>query len=130
MLGVRKQLEALFSTLLKEKTREVLTGNEITAAIAAMISNWTPERQDKIELLLPQQHFDSMAKALRKAMAGKIATGIEVKAAAEVANGFRVIEKDGKAYYDFSAASIAESLSLFLNPLMAQIVAEALQQDV
>jgi hypothetical protein len=41
-----------------------------------------------------------------------------------------VVEKDGKAYYDFSAASIAENLSLFLNPFMAKIVAEALQQDV
>jgi V/A-type H+-transporting ATPase subunit E len=129
MLGIRKQLEAIFSALLKEKTREVLNDNEITTAIAAMISNWTPERRDQIELLLPQSQFDAMAKALRKALAGKIATGIEIKAAAEVVNGFRVIEKDGKAYYDFSAASIAESLSLFLNPLMAKIVADALQQD-
>ena len=94
-----------------------------------MISNWTPERQDKIELLLPQKQFDSMAKALRKAMTEKIAAGIEIKAAAEVANGFRVAEKDGHAYYDFSAESIAENLSLFLNPVMAKIVADALQQD-
>lgn len=130
LLGVRKQLEALFSALLKEKTREALKKEEITTAITTMISNWTPERQDKIELLLPQKQFDAMAKALRKALAGKIATGIEIKAAAEVADGFRVIEKDGKAYYDFSAASIAESLSLFLNPLMAKIIADALQQDV
>jgi V/A-type H+-transporting ATPase subunit E len=129
LLGVRKQLETLFSALLQEKTRTALNDKEITAAIAAMISNWTPERQGKIELLLPQQQFDSMAKALQKAMAGKIAAGIEIKAAAEVANGFRVVEKDGQAYYDFSAASIAENLSLFLNPLMAKIVVDALQQE-
>ena len=130
LLGVRKQLEAVFSALLKEKTREVLNDKEITAAIAAMISNWTPEHQDKIELLLPQDQFASIANALHKAMSGKIAAGIEIKAAAEVTNGFRVVEKNGQAYYDFSAASIAESLSLFLNPLMAKIVADALRQDV
>ena len=62
-------------------------------------------------------------------MAGKIAAGIEIKAAAELANGFRVAEKDGHAYYDFSAESIAESLALSLNPVMAGIVADALQQD-
>jgi len=129
LLGVRKQLEAMFFALLQEKTRAVLNDKEITAAIAAMIANWTPERQGKIELLLPQKQFDSLAKALRKAMAEKIAAGIEIKAAAEVTNGFRVVEKDGQAYYDFSAASIAESLSVFLNPLMAKIVADALQQD-
>ncbi len=129
LLGVRKQLEAMFSALLNEKTREALKDEKITTAIAAMIANWTPERQGKIELLLPQNQFDPMAKALRKAMAGKISAGIEIKAAVEVTNGFRVVEKDGQAYYDFSAASIAESLSLFLNPFMTKIVADALRQD-
>jgi V/A-type H+-transporting ATPase subunit E len=130
LLSIRKQLEALFSALLKEKSREALEDREITAAIAAMIANWTPERQDKIKLLLPQNQFDSMAKALRNALAGKIAAGIEIKAAADVVNGFRVAEKDGHAYYEFSAESIAESLSQFLNPAMADVVAEALRQDV
>ena len=129
LLKVRKQLENLFSALLKDKTREALHDKEITAAIASMIANWSPERQKQIELQLPKKQFDSLARALRKAMAGKIAAGIEIKAAAELAHGFRVGEKDGHAYYDFSAESIAESLALSLNPVMAQIVADALQQD-
>jgi len=129
LLGVRKQLEALFAALLKEKSREALMDKEVTAAIAVMISNWTPERQGNIELLLPRDRFDALAKALRQALAGKIAAGVEIKAAAEVASGFRVAEKNGHAYYDFSAESIAENLALFLNPVMAGIVAEALRQD-
>ncbi len=129
ILGVRKQLEALFLALLKEKSSSALKDREITAAIAAMISNWAPELQEKIEILLPPDHFDPLAKALRSALAGKLAAGIEIKAAAEVTNGFRVAEKDGQAFYDFSAASIAESLSLYLNPVMDGIVAEALRQD-
>jgi len=129
LLGVRKQLQALFSALLKEKSRDALQDKEITAAIAAMIANWAPERQDKIEILLPQKNFDALAKALRGSLAGKIAAGIEIKASAEVASGFRVAEKDGHAFYDFSAASIAESLALFLNPVLAGIVKDALRQD-
>ena len=129
LLGVRKQLEGLFSALLQEKSREALDDKTITAAIVAMISNWAPERQDKIEILLPKERFDSLLQALRQALAGKIASGIEIKPSAEVVNGFRVSEKDGHAYYDFSAASIAESLALFLNPAMAGIVADALRQD-
>jgi len=76
-----------------------------------------------------RDRFDALAKALRQALAGKIAAGVEIKASAEVASGFRVAEKDGHAYYDFSAESIAENLALFLNPVMAGIVAEALRQD-
>jgi len=129
LLGVRKQLEGLFSALLKEKSKETLADKEIAAAIASMIANWTPERRDKIEILLPPDRSDALLQALRQALAAKIAVGIEIKAAAEVANGFRVAEKDGHAYYDFSAESIAESLALFLNPTMAGIVAAALRQD-
>ncbi|HSQ35628.1 MAG TPA: hypothetical protein VLQ89_06530 [Candidatus Binatia bacterium] len=129
LLKVRKELETIFSALLREKTRQALADQEITAAIAAMITNWSPENRDKFELQLPPGRFDSLAGALRAVLAAKIAAGIEIKAAPELANGFRVAEKDGHAYYDFSAESIAESLALSLNPQMAQIVAAALKQD-
>jgi V/A-type H+-transporting ATPase subunit E len=129
ILKVRKQLEAVFSALLQEKAKGALGEKEIVAAIAAMIANWTPERQDQIEVLVPREQFDSMARALRQALAFKIASGIEIKASAEVADGFRVAEKNGQAYYDFSAASIAENLSVSLNPLLAGIIASALKQD-
>ncbi len=129
VLKIRKQLESLFSALLKEKTKDALKDKAITAAIAAMIANWTPECQERIEVLLPGERFEPMAEALRQALAGKIASGIEIKAAAEVVDGFRIAEKNGQAYYDFSAASIAENLAVFLNPAMARIVSEALKQD-
>lgn len=128
MLKVRKQLESLFAALLKEKARGVLQDGEIALAIAAMIANWSPDQRQGIEIVLPKARFEPMAKALRQALAGKIAAGIEIKAAAEVADGFRVAEKDGQAYFDFSAASVAENLSVFLNPIMAGIIADALKQ--
>jgi V/A-type H+-transporting ATPase subunit E len=129
ILKVRRQLEAVFAALLKEKAKAALGDREIAAAIAAMIANWTPERRERIEVLLPAERFEAMAKALRQALAGRIAAGIEIRAAADVADGFRVAEKNGQAYYDFSAASIAENLAVFLNPAMARIVAAALKQD-
>ncbi len=129
ILKVRRQLETVFSALLKEKAKDALGDEEIAAAIAAMIANWTPERQERIEVLLPAERFEAMARALRQALANRIAAGIEIRAAADVADGFRVAEKNGQAYYDFSAASIAENLAVFLNPAMARIIADALKQD-
>ena len=129
ILKVRKQLEILFSTLLKEKAGNALKDKDITAAIATMIANWAPELRERVEVQLPAERFEPMAKALRAGLAGRIAAGIEIKAAAEVVDGFRIAEKNGQAYYDFSAASIAENLAVFLNPAMARIVADALKQD-
>lgn len=129
LLKVRKQLESLFSALLKEKTLEALADADIAAAIAAMIAGWPPERLDTVALVLPQEQFDTLSRALRKAMAGKVAAGIEIKASAELRHGFRVAEKNGHAYFDFSAESIAESLALSLNPAMAGIMADSLRQD-
>lgn len=129
LLQVRKQLEGLFAVLLKEKAQRALTDAEITGAIANMISSWKPEHQRNIELLLPDDSFDLLARALRKSLADRIAAGIEIKASPELVSGFRVSEKDGRAYYDFSAESIAESLSSYLNPGMAEILSQALRQS-
>ncbi|HOW44282.1 MAG TPA: hypothetical protein PK919_03810 [Candidatus Aminicenantes bacterium] len=128
LLKVRQQLEALFAAVLKEKARAALHDQEIAAAIAAMISGWSPERRGEVEIVLPPERFATMAKALRQALAARLVAGVEVKAAPDVADGFRVAEKDGQAYYDFSAASVAENLAVFLNPVMAGIVADALKQ--
>ncbi len=129
VLKVRRQLEALFAALLREKASQALQDRDIIAAIVAMVSRWTPEQRQELDVLLPEGQGEALARALRQALAAKIAQGIEIKVSPDVRDGFRVSEKDGHAYYDFSAAGIAENLSVFLNPVLAGILEAGLKQD-
>lgn len=129
VLKVRRQLEALFAALLREKSSRALEDREIVAAIAAMVSRWTPGQRQELDVLLPAGQGAALAKALRQALAAKVAQGVEIKVSPDVRDGFRVGEKDGHAYYDFSAAGIAENLSVFLNPVLSGILEAGLKQD-
>jgi V/A-type H+-transporting ATPase subunit E len=130
LLKVRKQLEALFLDLLKEKTTAALNATAFTEAVATMVSNWNPDLQGNIELLLPPQKLSDLTQVLQKSLKEKISSGIEIKTAPNLSTGFQIYEKNGHAYYDFSAESIAESLAVYLNPVMAKIIQESLLRDV
>jgi len=41
--------------------------------------------------------------------------------------GFRIAEKDGSAFYDFSAEAVAAMLSAHLNPKVAEILKNAVK---
>lgn len=130
LLRVRKQLEALFTEILREKTETALNEKEFSQAILALISNWNPETHGDIEVLLPKEKASAITQTLMKSLGEKISKGIEIKASEDLSQGFRIYEKDSHAFYDFSAESIAENLSVYLNPIMSKIVQESLQQDV
>jgi V/A-type H+-transporting ATPase subunit E len=54
-------------------------------------------------------------------------SGLDVRPVSGIAAGFRIGEKGGAAYYDFSAESIGELLSAYLNPRLAEIMKRAAQ---
>ena len=48
--------------------------------------------------------------------------GVEIMASSQLQAGFRVSEKGGSAYYDFSDRGITDVLMDFLNPKVAEIL--------
>lgn len=55
----------------------------------------------------------------------KLAAGIQIESAKEIFKGFRVGAKGGQVFHDFTKEAIAESLSSFLRPELADIVKKA-----
>ncbi|MBU3851049.1 MAG: V-type ATP synthase subunit E, partial [Candidatus Treponema excrementipullorum] len=76
-------------------------------------------------VLVPAKDAEDLAVSLRASLKDEMAKGLEVKADKSLATGFRIGIKDGAAYYDFSAESVAELFSAYLNPKTAAIMKEA-----
>ena len=55
----------------------------------------------------------------------RISKGLEIKPDKTLSNGFRIGLKDGSAFYDYSAESVAELFSAYLNPRVAAILKQA-----
>ena len=55
----------------------------------------------------------------------ELQNGLEVKTDRTLSSGFRVGIKNGAAYYDYSAESVAELFAAYLNPRVAEIMKNA-----
>jgi V/A-type H+-transporting ATPase subunit E len=72
--------------------------------------------------------LDALESGLKGALKDQIAKGMEIKADASLASGFRIGQKDGSAYYDYSAESVAELFAAYLNPKIAALVGAAAKE--
>jgi len=55
-------------------------------------------------------------------LSGELNKGVELKSSRKLTSGFHISNKDGSAYYDFSADAVVEMLSAYLNPKLAEIM--------
>lgn len=63
--------------------------------------------------------------AFAKEYQNRLAAGIQIESRKEIFKGFHVAKKDGQVFHDFTKEAIADSLSSFLRPELAQIVKKA-----
>jgi len=78
-------------------------------------------------LLLSEGDLDKLKSWASGSLANELKKGLELKSDRNLGAGFRIANKDGSAYYDFSAESVAELLSAYLNPHLAEILKTAAQ---
>jgi V/A-type H+-transporting ATPase subunit E len=76
-------------------------------------------------LLLPEADLGKLRSWATGALAAELQKGTELKSDRHLGAGFKIANKDGSAYYDFSAESVAELLSAYLNPHRAEILKTA-----
>jgi V/A-type H+-transporting ATPase subunit E len=79
-------------------------------------------------VLLPEDTRDEIESGLRSRLAEELKGGLEIKPVHGIDSGFRIAEKDGSVYYDFTATGIADVLSAYLNPRLQEAIKQAAEQ--
>lgn len=130
LLSLREEIRLLFDGFLKEGTGKALHETDlIKSALSSVLSGWTPEKMADLSVLLPEAQSEELQKALKASLAEKIKNGLELKPGKRVDSGFLISEKDGSAFYDFSAETMAESLAEYLNPKLAALIQDAAKES-
>lgn len=124
VLNLRKELEGLFTTLLQRRVSAALQGDAVKDALVSLFRNWRSDAGAAAEVLVPARTWEAMRDQLLAAMAEQIKAGLTIKPAGSVRAGFRVAEKDGRAYFDFTDAALVEFLIEHLNPRLAECLRE------
>jgi V/A-type H+-transporting ATPase subunit E len=119
----------MFRTLIEVETQKVLTGRVLEEAIVTLIKGWSKQQSAELEVLVPPAELKKIDAALRSSLAAELKKGLEIKPFSGLKAGFRVGMRDGAAYYDFTAAEIAEVLGEYLNPNLAELVRDAVEKE-
>jgi V/A-type H+-transporting ATPase subunit E len=119
LLDVKGQINEIFLSLLKSGTAESLSGSALTDGIASIIKNWQGDLKD-LSVLISETQLKAIEKELKSKLADEIKKGLEVKPFKGATAGFRVSEKDGKAFFDFTDDVLADFLSRYLNASLAE----------
>lgn len=120
-LSLKKALTAQINALLEEKVSKAFKTKDFVKLIKDVISLDLSDPKTT-ELQISEDDYKALAETLTKELGDKIKQGLEIKPVKSVNVGFKLADKDGSGYFDFSEEATAKLMVPFLSPAIAEIV--------
>ena len=129
LISFRDGINAELRAIVQDETAKTYSKDLLLKLVPETVKAWA-DKSDSADLavLLSKADLDALESGLKGALKDQIAKGMEIKADASLASGFRIGLKDGSAYYDYSAESVADLFAAYLNPKIAALVAAAAKE--
>ena len=124
ILAFKTEIEALLGKIISRETAKAYDSDALKAAIPEVVKGWA-KNAGGINVILGDSQLKNLEDWAKSALSAEIGKGVELKAGKNIAGGFRIGEKDGSAYYDFSEEAVAELLSAYVNPRLAETLKSA-----
>ena len=126
VLVFKGEIQALLDKLVAQASVSSYKEDTLKEVLPGLLKAWASKGgTDSLALLLSESDLGKLKNWANGALADELKKGTELKSDRNLAAGFRIAKKDGSAYYDFSADSVAELLSSYLNPHLAGILKTA-----
>lgn len=121
----RGEIEKLLAETVRSETQTAYDDATLKRVLPLVLEAWAEKNSNDLTVLLPESELESIRIWAKAHLNKKLIAGVELKPVKGYKAGFRILEKDGTAYYDFSAEAVAEMLAAYLNQHMAGLVAES-----
>jgi len=129
ILGLRARITEIFDAVIAEETGQAYSPKVLEETIVSLIKAWNKKQVPDLQVLLSSSDLKKIEKQLKSRLAAELKKGVELKPFPELQAGFRIAMKDGSAYYNFSDRGVAEILAEYLNPIISEIVREAVEKE-
>ncbi len=120
-LSLKKAIESQLDRLLSLKVQEALDAKELASLIAQLVKEQMVQTKTQ-EIQVSEKVGKALSEALVASLGDELSKGLSIKPVKSVDYGFRISDKDGSGYFDFSATEIAKLLKPFLGDEIAQFV--------
>ena len=118
-------MEKLLASIVKREVDAAFDADTLKKALPAILEAWSKDGRDELSVLLPEKELKSLEAYFRDKLNASLKKGVEFKPLKDTKSGFRLVEKGGALYYDFTAQAVAEMLGAYLNTRLAAIVASS-----
>ena len=123
LLSFKDALIGEFDGLIQEGTEKALSKDVLTKLVPETVKAWAKNSDaSELSVLLSDKDLKALEKSLKTSLKAEIKKGLEVKPDKTLTAGFRIGVKNGAAFYDYSAESLAEMFAAYLNPKVAALM--------
>ncbi|UPA17625.1 V-type ATP synthase subunit E [Borrelia puertoricensis] len=120
IIGTEKNIKSLFKTALKDSVSRVYDDNFLRDLIIKVVDIWS--KNDKIDIMLNESDFSNLLSVLRAKIGNRLDDSIEIKPFEGISKGFKIQQRDGNLYYDFTSDTVADILFEYLNPRFKEVI--------
>jgi V/A-type H+-transporting ATPase subunit E len=122
LLVFKDEIQALLDKIVAEQVGKAYGDEVFKAVLPDLIKAWAAEGSNSLAVMLPEATLKKLQDYFKGKLAAQLKKGVELKSDRNLAGGFRIAEKDGSAYYDFTVDAVTELLCAYLNPRLAEIL--------
>lgn len=130
LLTFRESLVQELDRLIKDETEKAYSQETLKKLVPETVKAWSRNADaSDLSVLLSEKDLKNLEAELKGALKAEVAEGLEIKSDKSVSGGFRIGIQNGAAYYDYSAESVADLFSAYLNPRVASIMKNAVKEQ-
>jgi V/A-type H+-transporting ATPase subunit E len=122
LISLRQEIMAMLDRLIKIDLQQVLTIEELSGILAALIKNAPLSLGSQIVVSLSNQDKDKLEQGFLKQLIQETKKEIILKSADGMESGFVISFDAGKSIFDFSGQALSEYLSGCLRPELRKIL--------
>jgi V/A-type H+-transporting ATPase subunit E len=125
VLAFKAEITALLEKIVARDLAASYSAETLKATLPEILKAWVNKGGDRLDIILGESDLEKLNDWFNSQLSAELKQGVELKSDRKLGAGFRIANKDGSAYYDFSDESVAELLSAYLNPRLAAILSSA-----
>lgn len=126
LITFRDSLIAELDSLIQSEAAKAYSSDLMKTLIPETVKAWSKNADaSELSVILSEKDLKSLENELKTALKAEIAKGLEIKPDSALSAGFRIGVNNGAAFYDYSAESVADLFSAYLNPRVAAIMKES-----
>ena len=130
LLSFKDSIVGTLDGLIQSETEKAVTEEVLKKLVPETVKAWAKDSDaSELSVLLAEKDLKKLEAAFKTSLKAEIKKGLEIKPDKTISAGFRVGVKNGAAFYDYSAESVAELFALYLNPKVAGLLKEAAKEE-